>query len=291
MINVNVITRKDAVQLPVLGDLAQQYRLTHCGNTHNGIVHEYLYSVEAPGNPLHRFAYAQIWNVELPMVLWVMLNPGTAETEARRRPTLERCIQWSRPRGFGGLFVANLTSVRTKSAKDLLKSELICDPRNVPVLRCLKTMSCQTIVAWGNSGAKLDGIGDVMRLFEDELCLAITKKGQPQHPLYVRGDAELLVWSPPTPSNSARRKSVVRRHYVEFDGYVYNSPRKALDAAGFPNVKGRYLRSRFKRSKDGAVEYKGKTFKLSLGASSPPRGSPRDDTTVTQQIVAAGREP
>lgn len=57
-----------------------------------------------------------------------------------------------------------------------------------------------------------------------------------------------------------RAKRALKRHSVEFNGKLYSSPRKALDAAGLQSVKGRELRDRFKKAKNGIVEIRGKTF-------------------------------
>ena len=46
--------------------------------------HAFLYSHDTA----RRYAYSLTWAEEQPHVLWVMLNPGTGETEGRRRNTL-----------------------------------------------------------------------------------------------------------------------------------------------------------------------------------------------------------
>ena len=48
------------------------------------------------------------WADEGPLDLWVGVNPRIGDTERRRRPTLERCVAWSRSWGSAGLIFANL---------------------------------------------------------------------------------------------------------------------------------------------------------------------------------------
>ena len=78
--------------------------------------HVFLYSK----NKDRRYAYSLTWTHGQSHILWVMLNPGTGETENRRRNTFERCKQWSRAMGYGGMIFGNVFSLRSKSAKDLL---------------------------------------------------------------------------------------------------------------------------------------------------------------------------
>ena len=92
----------------------------------DGAAHEYSYSQDMA----KRYAYSQTWDASKPKVLWVMLNPGTGETEERRRNTLERCKLWSSEWGFGGLFIGNVFATRTKSAKELANQSKEPDQKN-----------------------------------------------------------------------------------------------------------------------------------------------------------------
>ncbi|MGH2551874.1 MAG: DUF1643 domain-containing protein [Thermomicrobiales bacterium] len=181
----------------LLHDFAQRHDLDFLSDTRSDrTVHEYVYSREDNGRKVHRFAYSQSWDATRPIVLWVMLNPGTGDTEQRKRPTLERCIRWSTTWGYGGLLIGNLFSVRTKSAKELLRSLAPSDARNELALRFLHSLAAETVIAWGDHGHQLQGVTPLLPILEGAVCLGVTGKGQPRHPLYVKGDAERRPWAP-----------------------------------------------------------------------------------------------
>jgi hypothetical protein len=56
------------------------------------------------------------------------------------------------------------------------------------------------VCAWG-SNAKPERAARVAQIMLDAgarlWCLGTTKDGSPRHPLYVRGDQQLIEWSPP----------------------------------------------------------------------------------------------
>jgi len=147
----------------------------------DGNAHEYAYSQDMA----KRYAYSQTWNAAKPKVLWVMLNPGTGETEKRRRNTLERCKLWSSEWGFGGLFIGNVFATRTKSAKELANQGKEPDKLNEAALRLLKAVATETVVAWGSKGRHQGGAKLLAPLLEGAACLGLTVSGEPRHPLYV----------------------------------------------------------------------------------------------------------
>ena len=150
-------------------------------NPTQGTVHEYAYSQDMT----KRYAYSQTWDISKPKILWVMLNPGTGETEVRRRNTLERCKLWSMDWGFGGLLIGNVFATRTKSAKDLSNLGKEQDLLNESALRLLRTLASETVVAWGGKGRLQDRAKQLAPLLGGATCLGFTANGEPRHPLYV----------------------------------------------------------------------------------------------------------
>jgi hypothetical protein len=111
-------------------------------------LHMFMYSRDES----RRYAYSLTWAEDQNHILWVMLNPGTGETEGRRRNTFERCKKWSRSMGYGGMIFGNVFSLRSKSAKDLLTLSHSTDTLNEHALNFLSKLAPETIVAWGNHG-------------------------------------------------------------------------------------------------------------------------------------------
>ncbi len=156
-----------------------------------GVGHEYVYSHDRT----KRYAYVQTWDASKPLVLWVMLNPGTGDTEVRRRPTLERCKRWSSQWDFGGLLIGNLFATRTKYAKELVKQGEESDPLNEAALRMLRATATETVVAWGSKGRHLDRARTMAPLLSGAACLGRTSSGEPRHPLYVPIGIVRTPWS------------------------------------------------------------------------------------------------
>lgn len=156
--------------------------------------HVFVYSRDRT----RRYAYALTWDARRAAVLWIMLNPGTGETEGRRRRTFERCKAWSRAMGAGGLLFGNVVPVRAKSAKQLvaLFPSLRRDALNERALTLLGTIASQTIVAWGGHGGKTEQASALAAALTKPLCFGVTRAGHPRHPLYVRGDTALVRWTP-----------------------------------------------------------------------------------------------
>lgn len=156
----------------------------------DGAAHEYAYSQDMA----KRYAYSQTWDASKPKVLWVMLNPGTGETEERRRNTLERCKLWSSEWGFGGLFIGNVFATRTKSAKELANQDKEPDQKNEAALRLLKAVATETVVAWGSKGRHHGRAKLLAPLLEGAACLGLTASGEPRHPLYVPKVTSRRTW-------------------------------------------------------------------------------------------------
>ena len=158
----------------------------------------YLYSHDMT----RRYAYCEIWDPNTSLVMWVMTNPGTGETEKRRRYTLERCRRWSRSWGHGGLLLGNLTSRRTKVVSHLSRQDFASESTNLLALQTLRSLADDVMVAWGNRARDSSALAEAMPLLDGAHCLGVTKRGQPRHPLYVRANVQRVLWQVPGASDA-----------------------------------------------------------------------------------------
>ena len=147
----------------------------------------------------YRYDLTRHWGDD-PMVVWVLLNPSTADAE-RDDPTIRRCIGFAKQWGHGGLVVLNLFALRSTDPKALYHHPDPVGPDNdATITRWLDRDDVRrVVVAWGAHGA----LHDRYRAFAElalatrrialrrAQCLGRTQKGQPRHPLYLAADTEL----------------------------------------------------------------------------------------------------
>jgi hypothetical protein len=152
----------------------------------------YVYSPDM----LYRYAFARSWAQAGRFVLWVGVNPAKGDTEKRRRPTLERCIRWSKEWGASGLLIGNLFAVRHNTPDGLRASANPVGPHNDEALATLSRVAWRTVVAWGNDGRRGGRAEQVAALLNQPECFGLTAAGEPRHPLYVPHDSRPQHWEP-----------------------------------------------------------------------------------------------
>ena len=138
----------------------------------------------------YRYDLRRRWD-EGPALTWVMLNPSMAD-ERRDDPTIRRCIAFSRAWGFGALRVVNLFALRTPTPCALLEAADVLGPGGERALRSALRSADAVVVAWGNVHPRLSGRAEEVRrlLPAEAMCLGVTGRGEPRHPLYVAGGTE-----------------------------------------------------------------------------------------------------
>jgi hypothetical protein len=154
----------------------------------------------------YRYVLEREWDPAGASVLWVMLNPSTADADVDD-PTSRRCLRFtkrwaaSEPEfGIGRMTVANLFARRSTSPTALLDLTLedMGGPDNASHLREQIERASFVVAGWGGFYRKLAG-----RPLVEEIagatgvplfCLGTTASGDPRHPLYVPGDTNRQPW-------------------------------------------------------------------------------------------------
>lgn len=132
----------------------------------------------------HRYLLWRTLGKTGPTVLFIGLNPSTADEEAND-PTIRRCLGYAKAWGCSRLLVANLFSFRATKPEDLKRADVPVSPDNDNWLASALQYADLTIVAWGNAGLWRGRQNEIAPLLFNPQCLGITKLGAPRHPLYV----------------------------------------------------------------------------------------------------------
>jgi len=152
----------------------------------------------------YRYKLGRYWSPKAPPLVWIMLNPSTADA-VQDDPTIRRCVSFAKGWGFGGIEVYNLFALRSPNPVTIETTIDPVGPENDHWLRSASQSGGKIIVAWGScrSPLQMTRATQVTKILSRgggpvPATLGLTKSGQPKHPLYVPGDAELL----PFPSHS-----------------------------------------------------------------------------------------
>lgn len=135
----------------------------------------------------YRYALWRRWDVDKPIVMFVMLNPSTADAETDD-PTLRRCIGFAKDWGYGGVLKTNLFAYRATDYRKMLAAKDPVGKENIIWLKKAHRKSDLLVAAWGNHGQHLEQDQAIFRLFKDWHYLKLNKSGVPAHPLYLRKD-------------------------------------------------------------------------------------------------------
>lgn len=137
----------------------------------------------------YRFALWRTWDDSKPYVMFVGLNPSTAD-ETSDDPTLTRCINYAKSWGFGGVCMANLFAFRATEPGDMKAATDPIGTENNDWLIKLANDAGLVVAAWGNDGAYLGRSKQVKDLLPNVHCLKLNKSGEPAHPLYQKAGIE-----------------------------------------------------------------------------------------------------
>ncbi len=147
----------------------------------------------------YRYELSRRWGDKDGVVVWVMLNPSTADASVDD-PPIRRCMKFTHRFGFEALKVVNLFAFRSSDPRKLKDESDPVGPGNeYRVLNALVEGS-RVIVAWGALKLPMPTImRRVIWGIEQDghklECLGKTKDGSPRHPLYLRNDAPVIPWS------------------------------------------------------------------------------------------------
>ncbi len=149
----------------------------------------------------YRYRLGRTWDNRLPVLLFIMLNPSTADANVDDA-TIRVCMGRAMRMDCGGIMVVNLFGYRATSPLDMLVAADPIGPSNdVYIEETLAAKPKLAIAAWGVGGNHMDRarkIADKCHAFGVPLhCLGVTKDGSPRHPLRIGYAVSPVLWNRP----------------------------------------------------------------------------------------------
>ena len=145
----------------------------------------------------YRYLLRRTWDHSKPRVLFVMLNPSTADAEIDDA-TIRSCVRLSKAHGDGSFEVVNLFAYRATDPAQLQKAADPIGPSNDAVIEGAIGRCDLAICAWGAhpmAGNRASAVRGLLRSFRPAVfCFGTTKAGAPKHPLYIKTGTPLEVF-------------------------------------------------------------------------------------------------
>jgi hypothetical protein len=144
----------------------------------------------------YRYRLSRQWNNFLPSIIWLMLNPSTADAYTDDH-TISKCIGFAKEWGFGGIEVINLWAFRSTDPKNLLIESEPFGPYNWNHIDGCCSQYDDLVVAWGCEHVikKMSKIGQKATDIVEQIaikhlhlrisCLGKSPGGNPYHPLML----------------------------------------------------------------------------------------------------------
>lgn len=135
----------------------------------------------------YRYVLTRIWDETKPTVVFIGLNPSTADEETDDQ-TIRKCIAYAKRWGYGKLIMVNLFAFRSTDPSLLKKVEDPVGPDNDSYIQKYVSESDLVIACWGNQINLLNRDKNLMDMVPNLFCLQRNKNGTPHHPLYLSKD-------------------------------------------------------------------------------------------------------
>lgn len=151
----------------------------------------------------YRYALERKWDHDKKTLMWVMLNPSTADA-LTDDATIRRCVGFAERWGYGAITVGNLYAYRATFPRDLwaraAAGKEIVGKANDHWLQRMAIAADTIVVAWGSHAPRpraAEVFTKIVGMGPDKVyCLGKTVTEQPVHPVRQPYDIELQEWSP-----------------------------------------------------------------------------------------------
>jgi len=139
----------------------------------------------------YRYALWRVWDNTKPLVMFIGLNPSTAN-ETESDPTIKSVCRIAKNNGYGGVYMMNCfpyVSTDPNKLRDFGNTAL-----NDHWLYKVSAMCQEIVFAWGSFDVvkELGRDVELSGMFPNAKALFVNKNGSPKHPLYCKSDTKLV---------------------------------------------------------------------------------------------------
>ena len=150
---------------------------------------------------LYRYELSEIWNPQLPLCMFLLMNPSVAGIE-HADPTLIRTGRFAREWGYGGQLVANIHAYRITDSRRLGEITDPAGPLNEASIINMAHRADKVILGYGMPPRPLRARAQsTVQMLRDAgiamSYLRLSKDGTPSHPLYLPGNLIPLDYTVP----------------------------------------------------------------------------------------------
>ncbi len=151
----------------------------------------------------YRFSLWRIWDETKPLVMFIGLNPSTAN-ENENDPTIRSVGRISKHNGYGGFYMMNcfpIVSPDPTILKDFWQSSnpytQYQDMVNRSKLKDVAKVCKDVVFAWGSFSVvkEVNRDKEFAQMFPNAKALQINKNGSPKHPLYCKSETIFIDWN------------------------------------------------------------------------------------------------
>src|SRR5688572_3379702 len=146
-----------------------------------------IYGAEFSACRRYRYSLTRIWDETKPLACFCGLNPSTAD-ETQDDRTVRREVGFAKAWGYGALVKVNAYAFRSTDPNGLWQVDDPYGPDNIAAISEWSRKADLFVAAWGNN-IRADQAWKLRLLFDVNdvkvHALRLTKKGQPEHPLYL----------------------------------------------------------------------------------------------------------
>jgi hypothetical protein len=141
----------------------------------------------------YRYKLYRIWDETLPLVMFIGLNPSTAD-ENNDDHTVSNVGKIAKSNGYGGFYMMNSFPFISTDPKQL--TDLTHNNVNDHVLLEVSSICKDVVFSWGSFKVmnKTGRDQQLKSMFPNPKVLKVNKDGSPKHPLYCSSKSILEDW-------------------------------------------------------------------------------------------------